>query len=283
MTNQFGGLRKKKFSNYQESEIVIMPVPYDGTSSWVKGSSKGPAAIIKASEYLELYDIETDSCVYRKGIHTLPQLPIKNNDKPESVIEKIEKEAQKHLNKFMVMLGGEHSITTGLVRALSKKCPKLSVLQLDAHSDSRESYKGSGYNHAAVMSRVKEICPIVQVGIRSIAEEEVSLLDWDRIYLAKKIYDNDDWMEDAVNKLREPVYITIDVDVFETSIMPSTGTPEPGGLGWYRVLRFLKNVIARKKIIAFDVVELCPNKSNKSPDFLVAKLVYKLLGYVYHL
>lgn len=282
MRDQFGGLKKKEFSSYRESEIVILLVPYDGTSSWIKGSSQGPSAIIEASEYLELYDIETDSYVYKKGIHTLPPLKVKNSHKPEYVIGQIERDAEKYLDKFIVMLGGEHSITTGLVRAVNKKHPNLSVLQLDAHTDSRESYKGSIYSHAAVMTRVKEICPIVQVGIRSVAEEEVHLLNWERIFLAKDIYNNDDWMEEAISKLRESVYITIDVDVFETSLMPSTGTPEPGGLGWYQVLRFLKKLVENRKIIAFDVVELCPNKSVKSPDFLAAKLIYKLLSYIYH-
>lgn len=281
MTAQFGGLSKKQFSKYSESEIVILSVPYDGTSSWVKGSSKGPAAIIEASKYLELYDIETNTCVYKKGIHTLPHIEVADTDKPESVIKKIEYEAQKHLNKFIVMLGGEHSITTGLVRALRKKHLSFSVLQLDAHADSRDRYKGSPYNHASVMARVKEVCPIVQVGIRSMAEEEAHSVHWENIFLAKDIYNNDSWIQEAVNKLREKVYITIDVDVFETSLVPSTGTPEPGGLGWYQVLKFLKKVIENRKIIAFDVVELCPNKNNKSPDFLAAKLVYKLLSYIY--
>ncbi len=281
MMKQFGGLSKKEHFSYQESEIVILPVPYDGTSSWIKGSSKGPAAIIEASEYLELYDIETKISVYRKGIHTLPYLKVKNSEKPESVISKIQSETEKHKDKFMVILGGEHSITTGVVKALKKNHQKFSVLQLDAHTDLRESYKGSPYSHASVMARVKEICPIVQVGIRSTAEEEIDLVDWNRVFLAKDIYDNDLWIKSALNKLEEKVYITIDVDVFETSIMPSTGTPEPGGLGWYRVLDFLKKVAESKEIISFDVVELCPNDQNKSPDFLSAKLVYKLLSYIF--
>jgi len=180
------------------------------------------------------------------------------------------------------MLGGEHSITTGLVRALKKKHQNFSVLQLDAHTDLRNSYKGSPYNHACVMARVREMCPVVQVGIRSISEEEVQAVDWDQIFLAKDIHDNDEWVRDVVERLEKKVYITIDVDVYETSLMPSTGTPEPGGLGWYRVLTLLKKVAANKKIIAFDVVELCPNKRNKAPDFLTAKLIYKLLSYIYY-
>lgn len=282
MIKQFGGLAKKEFSNYRNSKIVILPVPYDGTSSWIRGSSQGPTAIIEASEYLELYDIETKSCVYKKGIHTLPHLNVGNRDKPEFVIDKVECEAKKHLDKLIVMLGGEHSITTGLVRALRRKYPKFSVLQLDAHTDSRESYQGSLYSHASVMARVREICPLIQVGIRSVAEEEIHLVDWGQIFLAKDIHDQDKWMEDAVKRIDERVYITIDVDVFETSLMPSTGTPEPGGLGWYRVLKFLKNVAKNRKVIGFDVVELCPNQNNKSPDFLAAKLIYKLLSYIYY-
>jgi len=282
MIKQFGGLSKKKHASYQESESLIMPVPYDGTSSWVRGSSKGPDAIIEASEYLELYDIETDSRVYTLGIHTLPHMDVKEGDDPETVIRKVEYEAEKHMDKFIVMLGGEHSITTGLVRALKKKHKDFSVLQLDAHTDLRNSYKGSPYNHACVMARVREMCPVVQVGIRSISEEESQVVDWDQIFLAKDIHDNDEWVQDAVDKLEQNVYITIDVDVYETSLMPSTGTPEPGGLGWYRVLALLKKVAENKKIIAFDVVELCPDVKNKAPDFLAAKLIYKLLGYIYN-
>ncbi|MBD3415127.1 MAG: agmatinase [Candidatus Aminicenantes bacterium] len=281
MNKQYGGLNKKEFSSYADSQILILPVPYDGTSSWVKGSSKGPSAIIEASEYLELYDIETDSCIYTKGIHTLPHLNVKNSDKPEFVIQKIKAEAEKHLDKFIVMLGGEHSITTGLVQAFNKTYDEFSVLQLDAHTDSRERYKGSAYNHASVMARVRKMHSVVQVGIRSMAEEEKDFLDWDRIFLAKDIYENDEWMPRAVAQLGDQVYVTIDVDVFETSIMPSTGTPEPGGLGWYQVLKFLKAVAEIKTVIAFDVVELCPNPQNKSPDFLAAKLVYKLLSYIF--
>jgi agmatinase len=282
MIKQFGGLSKKEEAGYKESEIVIMPVPYDGTSSWVRGSSKGPDAIIEASEYLELYDIETKSRVYTLGIHTLPHLDVKDSDNPETVIRKVEYEAERHKDKFVVMLGGEHSITIGLVRALKKRHHSFSVLQLDAHTDLRNSYKGSPYNHACVMARVREMCPVVQVGIRSISEEEIQVVDWDQIFLAKDIHDNDEWVQDAVDKLEHNVYITIDVDVYETSLMPSTGTPEPGGLGWYRVLTLLKKVAENKKIIAFDVVELCPDVKNKAPDFLAAKLVYKLLSYIYN-
>jgi agmatinase len=281
MMKQFGGLIKKEQASYKESEIVILPVPYDGTSSWVRGSSKGPDAIIEASEYLELYDIETNSSVYTLGINTLPHLDVKNSDSPESVIRKVENEGGKHQDKFVVMLGGEHSITTGLIRALKKKHEGFSVLQLDAHTDLRNSYKGSPYNHACVMARVREMCPIVQVGIRSISEEENQTVDWNQIFLAKDIHDNDEWVQEAVDKLEHKVYITIDVDVYETSLMPSTGTPEPGGLGWYRVLTLLKNVARNKEIVAFDVVELCPDKKNKAPDFLAAKLIYKLLSYIY--
>jgi len=281
MIKQFGGLVKKEQASYKDSEIVIMPVPYDGTSSWIKGSSKGPDAILEASEYLELYDIETNSSVYTLGIHTLPHLDVNESDSPETVIHKVEHEAEKHMDKFVVMLGGEHSITTGLVRTLKKKHEGFSVLQLDAHTDLRNSYKGSPYNHACVMARVRELCPIVQVGIRSISEEENRMVDWDQVFLAKDIYDNNEWIQNALDRLRDKVYITIDVDVYETSLMPSTGTPEPGGLGWYRVLTLLKKVAENKKIIAFDVVELCPNKRNKAPDFLSAKLIYKLLSYIY--
>lgn len=278
--DNFGAL-EKEFSDYEKSKVVILPVPYDGTRTWFVGkdwekidSSKGPQAIITASRNMELYDIETDSEVYKQGIHTLPELKIERT--PEEMVNSIEKESKKHTNKFIVMLGGEHSITTGLVRAYKEKFPKMSVLQIDAHADLRNEWEGGGkYSHASVMARIKEICPIVQVGIRS-AEQKP---DNKNIFYAKDIHDNDKWMEQAISKLTDNVFITIDLDGLDPSIMPSTGTPEPGGLQWYQTLKFLKKLCQKKNVVGFDVVELAPNQNNVAPDFLAAKLIYKLLSY----
>jgi agmatinase len=274
----FGDLPKAN-STLATSKVVILPVPYDGTSTWGKGADKGPTAILEASTNMELYDIETASEVYKKNIFTAK--PVIEKGTPEKMVKKVELAASEFLkqNKFVVTLGGEHSVTAGVVSAYTKKFKNLSVLQLDAHSDLRPEYHGSKYNHASVMSRVRELCPIVQVGIRSMDIIEKPFIDKARVFFAENIYNKNGWMDKAISKLTEQVYITIDLDVFDPGILSSTGTPEPGGLGWYQVLEFLKKVIKKKNVVGFDVVELCPNKNERSSDFLAAKLVYKLLSY----
>ena len=274
----FGDVPKEN-SKLETAKIVILPVPYDGTSTWGKGADNGPAAIIEASANMELYDIETDSEVYKQNIFTTK--PVIENGAPEKMVKKVKAAASEFLSqgKFIVILGGEHSITAGAVQAYAEKFKNLSVLQLDAHSDLRPEYQGSKYNHASVMSRVRELCPIAQVGIRSLDITEKPFIDKTRVFLAEEIYNKTSWQNQAINKLTDKVYITIDLDVFDPAIMPSTGTPEPGGLGWYQVLEFLKKVISKKELAGFDVVELCPNKNDRSSDFLAAKLIYKLLSY----
>ncbi len=278
--HNFGGL-EKKYTGYKNAKIVILPVPYDGTSTYGKGADKGPDAIISSSTNMELYDIETKSEVYKQGIFTAPALKVTNKTKPEVVVQKIQQEVKKYIqdNKFVVMLGGEHSISTGMARAVYEKYPNMSVLHLDAHGDTRESYLGSKYNHACVMARIREFAPIVQVGIRSIDAEEVQTKKQNqKIFFAHEMYGNTAWMQSAVDALSNDVFISIDLDVFDPAYMPSTGTPEPGGLDWYTVLRFLEKVVQQKHVIGFDVVELAPQKNNPSPDFLAAKLVYHLLS-----
>lgn len=274
----FGDLPEEN-SRLETAKIVILPVPYDGTSTWGKGADKGPAAIIEASANMELYDIETDSEVYKQNIFTAK--PIIEKGAPEKMVKKVELAVSRFINqnKFVVTLGGEHSVTAGAVSAYAEKFKNLSVLQLDAHSDLRPEYQGSRYSHASVMSRARELCPIAQVGIRSMDISEKPFIDKSRIFFAQDIYNKNDWLNKAISKLTDEVYITIDLDVFDPAELPSTGTPEPGGLGWYQVLDFLKKVVNKRKIVGFDVMELCPNKNNRSSDFLAAKLVYKLLSY----
>lgn len=274
----FGDLPKEN-SQLKNSKIVILPVPYDGTSTWGKGADKGPAAILEASANMELYDIETDSEVYKKNIFTAK--PVTEKSSPEKMVKKVKQAAENFLNqnKFIVTIGGEHSVTPGVVGAYAEKYNKLSVLQLDAHSDLRPEYHGSKYSHASAMARVRELCPIVQVGIRSMDIIEKPFLEKGRVFFAENIYNKTDWMDKAIAKLTEQVYISIDLDVFDTSVLPSTGTPEPGGLGWYQVLEFLKKAVKQKNVVGFDIVELCPNKYERSSDFLAAKLIYKLLAY----
>jgi agmatinase len=273
------GYLPQEYSNPDNAAIVIVPVPYDGTSTWIKGADKGPEAIIEASANMELYDIETDSEVYRKGIFT--DNPLQGLSFPEDVVETLAERVTYHVEdgKFVVVIGGEHSISIGPVKAHAKNHNDLTVLQLDAHSDLRDEYNGSRYSHACVMARIAELCTFLQVGIRSMDASEKDRMDKNRVFLAKNIHTDKDWVEKVVSKLSKTTYITIDLDVFDPSIMPSTGTPEPGGLFWYDVLSLLKAVSENSNIVGFDVVELCPDDRNKAPDFLTAKLIYKLLSY----
>lgn len=261
------------------ASTVILPIPFDKTSTWLKGADKGPAAIIEASGYLELYDIETDSEVFRKGIFTAKPI---HSASSSVLIKKTYLAVSRYLkdNKLVVTLGGEHSVSIGVIKSYAKHYKDLSILHLDAHADSRDLYQGTRYNHACVITRVREFAKnIVSVGIRSMDVSERSGVDNKKIFLAHKIHDSDKWINDAVSLLTDSVYITIDLDVFDPGIMPSTGTPEPGGLGWYQVMKLLFAVSKSKRIVGFDVVELCPSNS-KAPDFLAAKLIYTLLSYI---
>ena len=273
------GYLPEEYLDPENAGIVIIPVAYDGTSTWVKGADKGPEAIIEASANMELYDIETDSEVYKRGIFTERLIggEISTSEMVEAVFDNVKYYLGK--GKFTIVIGGEHSVSIGSVKAHAEKYDDLTILQLDAHTDLRDEYNGSKYNHACVMARAKEVCPIVQVGVRSMDIGEKDFIDSSRIFFAKDIYGKTDWIEKVIPKLSDNIYITIDLDVFDSSIMPSTGTPEPGGLLWYDVLALLKTVSTKKNVVGFDVVELCPDDRNKAPDFLAAKLIYKLLSY----
>jgi len=266
-------------TDYASASIVILPIPFDKTSTWIKGADKGPAAIIEASGYLEFYDIETDNEVFKKGIFTAKPI---HSASSSVLIKKTYSAVSKYLkdNKFVVTLGGEHSVSIGVIKSYAKHYKDLSILHLDAHTDSRDSYQGTRYNHACVITRVREFTKnIVSVGIRSMDVSECSNVDNKKIFFAHKIHDSDKWINNAVSLLTDSVYITIDLDVFDPGVMPSTGTPEPGGLGWYQVMKLLFAVSKSKRIVGFDVVELCPSNS-KTPDFLAAKLIYTLLSYI---
>jgi agmatinase len=275
----FGGI-PPIYAAYDSSPIVILPVPFDATSTWIKGADKGPDAILEASANMELYDIDTNSEVYLKGIHTAE--PTQEKASPERLAVEVSRKVRKFLDdgKFVVTLGGEHSVTIGAAQAYAEKIPGLSVLQIDAHTDLRQEYEGSRFNHACVMARVQEMCPIVQVGIRSMDVGEKPYVDNSRIFYAKDIVGaNPGWMDEVIEKLNYHVYLTIDLDGFDPSIMPATGTPEPGGLTYYDVINLVKKLIVNKKLVGFDVVELCPNENNKASDFLATKLIYQILSY----
>ncbi len=267
--------------DYEDSEIIIVPVPYDETSTWMRGADKGPDAILEASPNLEFYDVETASEAHLAGIHTLE--PILEKDTPEKLVNAVHDKTLYLLteNKFPVIIGGNHTVSIGAIKAFSEYFDNLSVLQLDAHTDLRQEYEGSKFNHACAMARAREFAPIVQVGIRSMSVYEVPYADKDRIFYSHELYYNKNLYIKAIDKLTEKVYITIDLDVFDPSIMPSTGTPEPGGPAYTELIHFLRDVIRNKNVVGFDVVELCPNQTNKSPDFIAAKIIYQLLSYRY--
>jgi agmatinase len=273
----FGG--NEVVYDYSASEIIIVPVPYDETSTWMKGADKGPDAIMEASVNLEFYDLETDSEAHLKGIHTIE--PIKEKRSPEALVNAVYTSVLNLLNekKFPVIAGGNHTVSIGAAKAFSGHFRNLSVLQLDAHSDLRQEYEGSSYNHACVMARIREFAPVVQVGIRSMSREETPFADMQRIFFAFDLYRNKSGYSEAIDMLTENVYITIDLDVFDPSLIPSTGTPEPGGPDYFEIMHFLKDVIQKRNVVGFDVVELCPSPVNKAPDFIAARIIYQLLSY----
>jgi agmatinase len=271
---------------FESARALILPVPYESTTSWGAGTRAGPRAIVEASRYLEVYDQELDAEPARVGIHTLPALELTRAGAAEAMNELSAAYARvldAAGERFLVMLGGEHSISAPAIRAWAGRTPgRLSVLQLDAHADLRAEYEGSAHSHACAMARVLDVADVVAVGVRALSPEEiqrardsmgVSLL-W-----ADQMWEDDAWMDRALARLNERVYLTFDVDYFDPSLVPSTGTPEPGGGEWYRTLRFLRRVFHERQVVACDVVELAPTPGISAPDFLVAKLVYKLIGY----
>jgi len=275
------GALPEAYCRFSTASIAVLPVPYDGTSTWMKGAERGPQALLEASANLELYDIETDSEVFKHGIVTVE--PVVCPEDPGAMVAAVYERAGRILEegKFIVGIGGEHTVSVGLVQAAANKFHDLSVIQFDAHTDTRNEYKGSRYNHACVMSRIGEICPYVQAGIRSMDISELKTLNRDRTFFSHEILRGPDVTSRAMKALTENVYITIDLDVLDPSIMPSTGTPEPGGLDWYTLLYFIESVIRKKNVIGIDITELLPNPDNRAPDFLAAKLIYRILSMIF--
>jgi len=278
---------EKKYSSYENSKIVIYSAPLENTVSYGSGTKNGPKEILKASHYVEFFDEEMNrELCFEKGIATLP---IKSFDKlkSKSAIDKIEKDVMSLLedHKFVVMLGGEHTVTLGAVKAFHNKFNDLSILQFDAHSDLRDSYEGNIYSHASVMRRVYEFNKnIVQVGIRAQCKEEGELIKKDKIKTfyardIRKAESQKKWQNDVVKSLSKNVYITFDIDGLDPSVVPATGTPEPGGLSWDETLDLIKLIGTEKNIVGFDLVELAPNKNHTASNFIAAKLVYKILNY----
>ena len=277
----FAGI-DSKCCEKEVAKIWLQSIPYDGTSSWGKGADKGFEAFLLAAENMELYDIETNSEVYKKGVHILTE--IIEDHSPEEVFKAVYARTVELLksNKFLSFFGGEHSVSIGIIKAYQEKYKNLSVLQLDAHADLRAEYDGSPYNHACALHQASKETNLVQIGIRSMDHSELSFLKKSHCYFAEDIFGQTEWMEDSIRKLGDDVYLTIDLDVFDPSIMPSTGTPEPGGLLWNSTLQYLKKVFETKNVVGFDIVELAPIQDYKAADFLAAKLYYKLLSYKFH-
>ena len=282
----FGGL-PDEHSQYATSRAVIFPVPLERTTSYEHGTRNGPAAILAASRNMELYDEELELEPYKEiGIHTLPAIDTSDGTLDEVITEIFT--AQLGLledEKFTVALGGEHSLTPPLVSATAKKFKNLSVLQIDAHADLRDEYQGNPASHACAMRRVVEVCPAVQVGIRSLSVEEAQAIPYLRtsVYWAKDIAraPMKSWIAKVLADLSPNVYLTIDLDGFDPAFVPATGTPEPGGLDWMQVTSLIRAVADHKKIVGMDVVELLPQPGDHASDFLAAKLVYKCLGYIF--
>ncbi|MFN2576269.1 MAG: agmatinase [Pyrinomonadaceae bacterium] len=281
----FGGIAEEEFSSFDKARVVVWPISYEGTVSYGGGTGQGAAAIIDASRNMELYDDETDAEVYRLGIHTLPESP--SIDPPEQMMNSLYQRAKELVStsKFVAMIGGEHSVSAPVIRAHAEKYSNFSVLQIDAHADLRDTYDGTPHSHASIMARVvKDLrIPSVQVGIRSISMEEARVIDHlpTRIFWARDIVGRTDWWDDAVASLTENVYLTIDIDGLDPSLVSATGTPEPGGLGWYETIGLIRTLARTRNVVGMDLTEYSYVEGQNASAFLCAKLIYKTLAFVF--
>ena len=289
-SSPFGAFKydfKDETEAYERSKVVIVGVPYDGTATFQSGTRNGPNSILSASPNLEHYDMELGN-IFEIGIFTAGTVDIEDiHVSPQEVVKRVYDVSKSYVSddKFLVTIGGEHSITQGVVRAYKEKFNKLSVLQLDAHHDLMEEYGGSKYSHACVAKRIIDIgCHITQFGVRVTSNEEHEYISKNNqglsIFYAKDIHNNDNWHEEAIDSLSDNVYITLDLDGLDPSIMPATGTPVPGGLDWYGILNFLRKVYEKRNVVGFDIMELKPIPGNEAPNFLAADLIYKNIGFL---
>lgn len=280
--NNFLGI-PEEFSAYEKSRVAVLPVPYEHTVSYGEGTARGPGAIIEASAQVELYDEELSFEPYEVGVSTLAPLDVSGLS-PSRMKEVVSLAVARMIGdgKLPLMLGGEHSITPAAVASVAAACGDITVVQFDAHADLRQEYEGEPWSHACAMARVREICPAVQVGIRNISKPEA---EWVRreslpVFFAKDMMNGDHWMKEALAAIpTKKIYVTIDLDGLDMSIMSATGTPEPGGMGWYQTLGFLRMLLSEREAVGFDIVELAPVKGLHACDFLAAKLAYKCIGY----
>ena len=269
-------------SCFETARVVIVSVPYDGTTSYKSGAREGPRAIISASRHLEDFDLELKRDVSQVGIHTMPEVEVHIGD-PRAMSQRVEEVVLTLADKgkIVCLLGGEHSITLGSVRAFSQIYPDLSVLYLDAHADLRAEYMGSGWGHASVARRVSEICPLIEVGVRSVSEEEYRFIEEKAlpVFFLDGAQSIDKVAGEVLSLLSAHVYVSVDLDVFDPSFMAAVGTPEPGGIGWGEALALLRSVGESRDIVGFDITELSPREGPEACAFIAAKLAYKLMGY----
>lgn len=280
--NTYAGIPEEN-ATLEASEVMLVTIPYDGTSTWGKGADKGPELFLDASENMELYDIETASEPYLHGVWLAGE--VIENSSPEAMTEAVYQKTKEMLSnegKLFTLFGGEHSVSIGSIRAVGEKFQNLTVLQLDAHTDLRPEFHGSTSNHACAVFEASQKHNLVQVGIRSMDQEEMQYVPQGQCFWAHEIHSDPNWIDRVLEKVSGNVYITIDLDAFDPSIAPSTGTPEPGGLAWYPTLELLRKVFEKCKVVAFDIVELMESANSKPTAFLAAKLYYKMLAY-YHL
>jgi agmatinase len=281
----FGGIDDEELSSFENARVVVWPVSYEGTVSYGAGTGEGAMAVVDASRNMELYDEETDAEVYRLGIHTTEVSP--PVEPPEAMMKSLLERARELVgaDKFVCMIGGEHSVSGPVIQAHAERYENLSVLQIDAHADLRDTYDGTPHSHASIMARVVRDLklPAVQVGIRSISAEEARSLDEfpTRIFWAKDIAGRTDWWEEAVAGLTENVYLTIDIDGLDPSLVAQTGTPEPGGLGWYEVLGLIRTLARSRRVVGMDLTEYAYVEGYSASAFLGAKLIYKSLSYIF--
>lgn len=281
----FGGIAEEEFSSFESSRIVVWPVSYEGTVSYGTGTGRGARAIIDASRNMELYDEETDAEIYKLGIHTVEESP--SIEPPAAMMQSLHQKAKQLVDsgKFVCMIGGEHSVSAPVIRAHAERYPKLSVLQIDAHADLRDTYDGTPHSHASIMARVTRDMkiPAVQCGIRSISAEEARSLHEipTRIFWAKDIVGRTDWWDEAVDGLTENVYLTIDIDGLDPSLVAQTGTPEPGGLGWYETIGLIRTLAQKRNVVGMDLTEYSYVEGFDASAFLCSKLIYKTMGFVF--
>lgn len=270
---------EEEFAQKETAKVFLQSIPFDGTSTWGKGADNGFEAFLEASENMELYDIETNTEVFRQGVHILPELG--GHTSAEQMFEEVYANSKSLLekDKFLTFFGGEHSISIGIIKAFYEKYPDITILQIDAHTDLRPEYHGTSYNHACAVFDASQNANLIQVGIRSADQSEMQYVNRDKCFFAEDMYGNTDWVEKSITQMTDKVYITFDLDAFDPSIMPATGTPEPGGMDWNTTIKYLKRVFAEKEVVGFDLVELAPIEGLHGPNFLAAKLYYKMLSY----